>query len=222
MAPASLIEALFTPTMKPALYLLVFALAATACGSTSATPALPTLVSLPTDQSPVPGRSTIAVSPTSTVIPSTGGAGNASAFPDTSAYKWTPVASGLFLPTDIQFPDDGSGRMFVVEQPGRIRIVRNGQMVSPPFLDISDKVGSAGSEQGLLGLAFHPDFAHNPYFYINFTDTNGNTVIARYQARGDQVDLRSEKILMQIDQPFPNHNGGAMLFGPDGDLYIGM
>ncbi len=112
--------------------------------------------------------------------------------------------------------------MFVLVQPGRIMIVHNGQLLGSPFLDITSKVGSAGSEQGLLGLAFHPDFSHNPYFYVNYTDVNGNTVIARYQAHGDQADPGSEKVLMHIDQPFPNHNGGAMLFGPDGDLYIGL
>ncbi len=112
--------------------------------------------------------------------------------------------------------------MFVLEQPGTIRIVQNGQVLPQPFLDITAKVGSAGSEQGLLGIAFHPDFAHRPYFYIDYTDVNGNTVIARYQANGNQADPGSEKTILHIDQPFPNHNGGAMLFGPDGDLYIGM
>jgi glucose/arabinose dehydrogenase len=112
--------------------------------------------------------------------------------------------------------------MFVLEQPGRVDIIQNGKPVSPPFLDITAKVGSAGTEQGLLGLAFHPDFAHNPFFYINYTDTNGNTVIARYQASGDQADPNSEKVLLRVDQPFPNHNGGSTLFGPDGFLYLGL
>ncbi len=112
--------------------------------------------------------------------------------------------------------------MFVLEQPGRIRLVKAGQISPVPFLDISDKVGSRGSEQGLLGLAFHPDFAHTPYFYVNYTDIDGNTVIARFQARGDQADPGSEKILLHINQPFPNHNGGVLVFGPDGYLYAGL
>ena len=86
-------------------------------------------------------------------------------------------------PIDIQFPDDGSGRMFIIEQDGRIRIIENGQMLDPPFLDIISKVDSLGNEQGLLGLAFHPNFKQNPYFYVNYIDVNGNTVIARFHSQ---------------------------------------
>jgi len=167
----------------------------------------------------------------STVMPVTGAATEtsapaatqeATAFPDPNAFKWVPVVSGFVQPTDIQFADDGSGRMFILEQPGRIRIVKDGQLAPAPFLDITPKVGSAGTEQGLLGMAFHPDFAHNPYFYINYTDTDGNTVIARYQTNGDSADPNSEKLLIHQDQPFPNHNGGVLTFGPDGYLYAGL
>ena len=112
--------------------------------------------------------------------------------------------------------------MFVVEQPGRIRIVENGQIVQQPYLDITDRVGSAGNEQGLLGLAFHPDFNDHPFLYVNYTDLNGNTVIARFQANGDIADTASEKVVLQIPQPYPNHNGGEMDFGPDGLLYMGF
>jgi glucose/arabinose dehydrogenase len=113
--------------------------------------------------------------------------------------------------------------MFVVEQAGRIRIVEKGQIQDPAFLDITDRVGSQGNEQGLLGLAFHPDFEVNPYFYVNYTDKQGNTVIARFQAEGDNADPGSEKDLLKIDQPFPNHNGGVLAFGPnDGYLYAGL
>ncbi len=147
---------------------------------------------------------------------------NTPGFPNPNSYRWTPVATGLVEPTDIQFPDDGSGRMFVLEQPGTIRLVKNRQVAPTPFLDISSNVGSAGSEQGLLGLAFHPDFAHNPYFYVNYTDNSGNTVIARYTANGDTADTSSEKVIMHIAQPFPNHNGGVLTFGPDGYLYAGL
>lgn len=132
------------------------------------------------------------------------------------------IVDGLVRPVDIQFPDDGSGRMFVVEQPGRIRIVEHGQLSPRPYLNIGDKVGSAGNEQGLLGLAFHPEFGSHPYFYVNYTDRDGNTVIARFKGTGDAADPASEKVVLQVSQPFPNHNGGGMVFGPDGYLYIGL
>ncbi len=125
-------------------------------------------------------------------------------------------------PIDIQFPDDGSGRMFIIEQDGRIRIIENGQMLDPPFLDIISKVDSLGNEQGLLGLAFHPNFKQNPYFYVNYIDLSGNTVIARFTANGNLADPNSEKDLLHIQQPFDNHNGGNMAFGPDGYLYMGL
>jgi glucose/arabinose dehydrogenase len=202
---------------------LVVMLALSGCASTEQAP-VPTNTRAPADTAaptaiPVTGSTETPVpSPTATVPP----AQQATAFPDASAFQWAPVASGFVQPTDIQFADDGSGRMFVLEQPGRIRIVKDGQVAPTPFLDIGGKVRSTGSEQGLLGLAFHPDFAHNPYFYINYTDTNGNTVIARYQASGDSADPNSEQVLIHQDQPFPNHNGGVLAFGPDGYLYAGL
>jgi glucose/arabinose dehydrogenase len=168
-------------------------------------------------------RNTPANTPSQTTEPTNpGNSGSAPIFPDPNSFTWAPVASGIFLPTDIQFPDDGSGRMFVLEQAGRILVFQQGQSAGSVLLDITGEVGSAGSEQGLLGLAFHPDFKHNPYLYVNYTDVQGNTVIARFKADGDLADPASEKALMHIQQPFPNHNGGAMLFGPDGYLYLGL
>jgi glucose/arabinose dehydrogenase len=93
-----------------------------------------------------------------------------------------------------------------------------------PFLDIKERVGSSGSEQGLLGLAFHPGYVRNGYFFVNYTNLEGDTIIARYQrSSGDENagDPSSEEILMKISQPFANHNGGQIAFGPDGYLYIG-
>ncbi len=120
---------------------------------------------------------------------------------------------------------DGSQRIFVLEQAGRIRIIRE-ETVSPvPFLDITARVGSQGFEQGLLGLAFHPDFSLNGTFFVNYTDLNGDTVIARFLATGDNMDLAdpgSEQRLLLVKQPYRNHNGGGMAFGPDGYLYIGL
>ncbi len=166
----------------------------------------------------------ITVQPPPNSTPPSQGPANANSFPNPDAYHWSPVVSGLELPVDIQFPDDGSGRMFVLEKAGRIRIVQNGQLLAAPFLDITDRVGSNSSERGLLGLAFHPHYKENGLFYVNYTDKQGNTVIARFQASADPnlADPASEKVLLHVQQPFPNHNGGETVFGPDGYLYLGL
>lgn len=133
------------------------------------------------------------------------------------------IASGFRSPTYITSAKDGSNRLFVVEQPGRIQVVQNGQVLPTPFLDISSRVKSGG-EQGLLSIAFPPSYADKGYFYVNYTNTAGNTVIARYRLTSDRnaADPSSEQILLTIDQPFANHNGGQIAFGADGYLYIGM
>lgn len=135
----------------------------------------------------------------------------------------TRVASGINVPTDIQNAGDGSGRLFFAQQDGIIRVLRGSSLLPQPFLDIRSKT-RAGGEQGLLGLAFPPGFAQKQRFYVNYTDLDGNTVIAQYRvsANADQADSSSETVLLRIDQPFPNHNGGQLRFGPDGYLYIGM
>ena len=134
-----------------------------------------------------------------------------------------PVVSGLSSPVGITHAGDGSGRLFIVLQGGRIVIFDGVQLLSPPFLDISSLV-SSGGERGLLGLAFHPDYSHNGLFYVNYTNTAGNTVIARYSVSGDPnlANPASASILLTITQPFSNHNGGQLQFGPDGYLYIGV
>ena len=132
------------------------------------------------------------------------------------------VVGGLSSPIGMTNAGDGSGRAFVIEQGGAIRIVRNGRLFSRPFLDISSLV-STGGEQGLLGLAFHPRFETNRRFYVNYTDTAGDTVIAEYKrATGDphRAATSSRRVLLTFDQPFSNHNGGHLAFGPDGYLYI--
>jgi glucose/arabinose dehydrogenase len=128
------------------------------------------------------------------------------------------IASGLKRPIDLQ--PDGSGNLFIVENPGRIRIFENGELLSEPFLDIDDRVNDIGNEMGLLGLAVHPNFSQNGFFYVNYTDRNGDTTISRFHASGNSSDPNSELILLKIKQPFENHNGGALAFGPDGYLYI--
>ncbi|MBN1248125.1 MAG: PQQ-dependent sugar dehydrogenase, partial [Anaerolineae bacterium] len=135
------------------------------------------------------------------------------------------VATGLSQPVQVTHAGDGSGRLFVVEQTGTIRIVKDGIVLPDPFLDIRSKTTSSG-EQGLLGLAFHPDYRDNGRFFINYTRTSdGATIIAEVRASPtdpDRADPNSETPILQIDQPAGNHNGGQVLFGPDGYLYIGM
>ena len=136
----------------------------------------------------------------------------------------TPLVSGLSSPVHITHAGDGSGRLFVVEQVGRIRIVKNGVLQATPFLDITDRVSCCG-ERGLLSVAFPPGYAQKGHFYVNHTDSAGNTVIARYRltANPDVADPNSEQAVLSVIQPYSNHNGGQLAFGPkDGYLYIGM
>src|SRR5215831_306105 len=137
--------------------------------------------------------------------------------------RTVPVANGISAPTDIQHAGDGSGRLFLVQQNGLIRILKNGSVLPTPFLDIRSKTHADG-ERGLLGLAFPPGYSQSRRFYLNYTDLNGDTIIAQYQttANPDVADAASEVVLTKILQPFPNHNGGQVRFGPDGYLYIGM
>jgi glucose/arabinose dehydrogenase len=145
-----------------------------------------------------------------------------SEFPNPQRYYWEPVASGFERPLDIQNAGDGSGRLFIIEQAGVIRILQNEVLIETPFLDIRERVDDAGNEQGLLGLAFHPNFAENGFFYVNYTETGGDTVIARFTATGNVADPNSEMRLLGVKQPFPNHNGGGLAFDSDGCLYIAL
>ncbi len=131
------------------------------------------------------------------------------------------VASGLQNPLDLQSIPSDRSRLFVVEQAGRIRIVRSGAVVGAPFLDIVARVGSGG-ERGLLGLAFHPQFAANGRFFVNYTDRAGDTHISEFRASGDVADPASERELMFVRQPFANHNGGGLAFAADGTLFIAL
>jgi glucose/arabinose dehydrogenase len=131
---------------------------------------------------------------------------------------------GFTSPVGITHAADGSGRIFVVEQGGRIRIIKSGVLQSTPFLDISTRI-SSGGERGLLGLAFAPDYARRGYFYVNYTNPAGNTVISRFRrsaSNADAADPASEQVIITIAQPFANHNGGQLAFGRDGYLYVGM
>ncbi len=139
----------------------------------------------------------------------------------------TILVSGLTRPVQVTHAGDGSGRLFVVEKSGKLRVVQNGSLLTTPMLDITAITNSTCGECGFLGVAFHPNYSSNRYFYVNYTDKSApmNTVIARYTASASNpnvADPASRKVLLAIEQPAENHNGGQLLFGADGYLYIGM
>jgi glucose/arabinose dehydrogenase len=200
------------------------------CGS----PASPTA---PGGGAPPSGASSLVASGTP---PNTTGSSGSSAFlPATSTspalggdprhvtVRLQSFVAGLTAPLFATGAGDGSGRLFVLEQAGRIRLVRGSTLADRPFLDIRDRVASGG-ERGLLGLAFAPGYASGPHagrFFVDFTNRDGNTVIAEYHVSAtdpDVADPASERVLLTIDQPYANHNGGMLAFGPDGMLYVGM
>ncbi len=208
--------------------LLLLVLIASACGARIDSPAA-TLV--PTSQ-PNPGpthtsapqvqTSQPTIGPTETSAPiATEEPPDAAVFPDAALFEWVPIAGGFSKPTDLA---DASEYLLIVEQAGIISVVQDGQVREQPFLDLRDRVGSSSSEQGLLGIALDPDYPANGIFYLNYTDRGGDTVVSRFQraADGSSADPASEQVLLQVDQPFANHNGGDLEFGPDGMLYIGL
>ena len=139
-----------------------------------------------------------------------------------AALKLTEVATGLRNPVFVTSPP-GDGRVFIVEQPGRIRVMRDGSLLPTPYLDIQDRVNPTGNEQGLLGLAFHPAFATNGKFYVHYTSNDGSLVIAEYTATpAADVANTTERRLMAEPHNYDNHNGGTVAFGNDGFLYISM
>jgi glucose/arabinose dehydrogenase len=119
----------------------------------------------------------------------------------------------------------GDDRLFIVDQPGRIHIFQDGALLPEPFLDLEAIVDDRGNEEGLLGLAFHPDYAENGYFFLNYTAPDSSTRIARYQVSAEDPNLAdpdSAVEVLRVEQPYDNHNGGMLAFGPDGYLYIGL
>jgi glucose/arabinose dehydrogenase len=136
----------------------------------------------------------------------------------------TPFVNAVNKVTDIT--NVGDDRLFIVEQEGRIRISDlSGNLLPAPFLSITSKVNDNTSEQGLLGLAFSPTYSSDGRFYVNYTNLTGTTVVSRFQVTSGNPDLAdslNEEILLTVAQPYPNHNGGSMHFGPDGYLYIAL
>ena len=130
--------------------------------------------------------------------------------------------SGLSQPVALVAAPGDTGRIFIVEKTGTIRIVKGSQLLSRPFLDIGDRV-SAGSEQGLLDLAFHPQYAANGRFYVDYTDRSGETHVVEFTVSSNPDSASAtEREILAVTQPYSNHNGGQLAFGPDGDLYIGL
>jgi glucose/arabinose dehydrogenase len=157
---------------------------------------------------------------------SAGGTSSPSAVPSSpDRLRLAEVADGLDTPIGITNANDGSGRLFVNEQDGRVRVIEpDGSLDPDPFLDISDRV-LAGGERGFLGLAFHPDFEHNGRLFVHYSRAgDGATIVSEMQAAPDlrSADPGSERVLLSLAQPFANHNGGQLAFGPEGDLYIGL
>ena len=131
------------------------------------------------------------------------------------------VTSGLNSPLDLTAPA-GDARLFVAEQTGAIRIISNGTLLPTPFLDLSGQVSCCG-ERGLLGIVFHPDYAANGRFFVSYTQGNGDSRIAEYTVSGNpDVANATETVILDVPQPFSNHNGGQIAFGPDGYLYISL
>ncbi len=147
---------------------------------------------------------------------------NVSGFAQTN-FRLEEMASGFSQP--VSMTHAGDERLFIVEKRGTIRVLQaNGQVLPTPFLNITTRVNAIASERGLLGLAFHPDYPRNGYFFVNYTNNQGHTHISRFQVRSDnpnEADANSEQVLLVINQPFSNHNAGDLAFGPDGYLYIG-
>jgi len=175
----------------------------------------------PTPKGPAPTP----ILPTTTpVVPDTGKVEEAKTVTQPLDVALTPIAEGLNRPLFVTGAGDDSGRLFVAEQGGTIRIWQDGALLSEPFLDISDRVNDDAPERGLLGLAFDPAYPNNGRFFVNYTDADGATMVARFTVDANdpnRADPASERQTLRMEQPASNHNGGMVLFGPDGYLYIG-
>jgi glucose/arabinose dehydrogenase len=165
------------------------------------------------------------VAVTAAVVCGCAGAANdrnaAPAAVERTALSVVPVARGFEAPVHVSAPRTEPNRLYVVEQGGRIRIVENGRIRATPFLDIRNRV-QAGGEQGLLSVAFHPQYAKNRRYYVQYTDRNGDQRVVEYRSNGLRTNPATERRIAFFDDPYGNHNGGQVAFGPNGRLYIGM
>lgn len=210
-----------------ALAIALSGLLLSACGGDepepSPTPVVATTVPTPMVATPAP-EPTAATAPTATVPPTAAPVLNTPVPPASGAYGLETVGSGFARPLYLTYaPGDTSGRLFIVEQNGTIAILKDGRRQEPLFLDIDSRVGSRANEQGLLSMAFDPDYGDNGIFYVYYTDNGGDTVVARYWVSADNPDAAdpdSEEVLLRVGQPYSNHNGGLIKFGPDGYLYV--
>ena len=171
--------------------------------------------------------------PTATPTPSPQPTVEATATATASPVPAAPPLAGIAVekvgddfeePVQLTHAGDGSGRLFVVGRRGTIQIIDDGNVQPSPFLNIGDLVSTGGSEQGLLGLAFHPGYRNNGRLFVNYTDRDGHTVVAEYRVYADdpnRADPEAVKIVLTYEQPYKNHNGGMLAFGPDGYLYVG-
>ena len=147
--------------------------------------------------------------------------------PGNVAIQLVKVADDLVEPVSVAAPNDGSGRVFIIERPGVIQIIKDGKKLKKPFLDLKDKTISSFLELGMFSMAFHPDFKTNGKVYICYADLwfNGASMVTEYtvsKSNPDKLDPESAKVIMQIDFPYCNHHGGQIAFGPDGYLYVGV
>jgi glucose/arabinose dehydrogenase/murein DD-endopeptidase MepM/ murein hydrolase activator NlpD len=198
----------------------------TASNTATATPTATSTLTPSSTPTPTPtATATLPPAPTATFTPFPTPTPPGPASPSSLApyIAFEEVAGGLNQPTFLTHAGDGSGRLFITERTGRIRILQSGSLLGTPFLNIASKLSTGGSEQGLLGLAFHPDYDDNGLFYVHYTNTSGDIVLARYQVSSnpDLADAATESILLTIPKPAANHNGGMLAFGPDGMLYMG-
>jgi glucose/arabinose dehydrogenase len=204
-----------------AMFMLILALGLTSCAPTTSTPSTGSDTGPPkATGTPYKEPITTQISqPEQTPIEETTIAPITS-LPTASDAQWTLVTDGLSAPLGLE--NAGDDRLFILERGGLIWIFSEGHLSTDPFLDVSDKVSTQGSEQGLLGLAFHPDYGRNGTFFVNYTNRDGDTVVSSFQVSSspNRADPQSEMVLLTIAQPYRNHNGGDLAFGPDGFLYI--
>ncbi len=211
----------FSLTQTQVTLVLIATLALTSCAVRNRTTRMPVTIVAADEITATPAKApqaTPAVS-TTTAAPTSSNPGGK--IPSLALEK---LVDGFTRPVYLTHANDDSGWLYVVEQPGRIQIVQAGKLTQTPFIDLTDRVGSSGNEQGLLSVAFAQDYKTSGLFFVNYTDKNGDTIVSRFKANQDHAtaDPQSELAILKIDQPYSNHNGGQLQFGPDGMLYIGM